>query len=248
MGVEYALNDGIATITMDDGKRNALSPQMFKELNAAFDRAESDNAIVVLTGREEVFSAGFDLKVIKAGGLDAISMLKAGYSITARIMEYPRPVISACNGHVLAMGVFMMLSTDYIIGTKGDFKVSANEVAIGMTMPRAAAEVLRQRLRPADFQRAVVLAEYFSVEDAREAGFFDELVEADQLLPRALSMAEQFKALDANAHYESKKRIRATTVSNINRSIPLDLADAAKRGATEAVKGVVKQARKSLRR
>ena len=77
MQIHYSLDSGVATIRMDDGKRNALSPQMFKELNAALDQAERDRAIVILTGREEVFSAGFDLKVMKAGGADALRMLHA---------------------------------------------------------------------------------------------------------------------------------------------------------------------------
>ncbi len=48
---------------MDDGKRNALSPQVLSDIYTALDRAENDKAIVVLTGRDDVFSAGFDLKL-----------------------------------------------------------------------------------------------------------------------------------------------------------------------------------------
>ena len=59
--IHYALNDGIATITLDDGKRNALSPQLLAGIYQALDQAERDDAIVILTGREGVFSAGFDL-------------------------------------------------------------------------------------------------------------------------------------------------------------------------------------------
>ena len=63
--VQYRQEDRIATIRIDDGKCNALSPQVLREIYEAFDRAESDRAIVILTGRESVFSAGFDLKVMK---------------------------------------------------------------------------------------------------------------------------------------------------------------------------------------
>jgi enoyl-CoA hydratase len=71
-------------------------------------QAESDRAIVILTGRESVFSAGFDLNVMKRGGAEALRMLRAGYALTARVLSYPHPVIVACNGHSLAMGVFLM--------------------------------------------------------------------------------------------------------------------------------------------
>ena len=134
--VTYELQDGVATLTLDDGKRNALSPAMLEAIEAALDRAEADQAMVILTGRDTVFSAGFDLKVMKSGGPQTLKMLRLGYLLSARVLEYPYPVIAACNGHVLAMGVFLMLACDYVIGTRGDFKVSANEVALGLTMPR----------------------------------------------------------------------------------------------------------------
>lgn len=228
--VRYSLEDGIATIQIDDGKRNAFAPSVLRDIYAAFDKAETDEAIVILTGRDDVFSAGFDLKVMNRGGSQAIGMLRLGYALPARVLTYPYPVIAACNGHVLAMGVFLMLSADYIIGTRGDFKVAANEVAIGMTMPRVAAALLRNRLRPADFQRAVTLAEYFDVEAARRAGFFDELAEPGDLMARARALAAGFQELDMLAHKESKRQIRKALVKKLRRNLPLDLVSAARQG------------------
>lgn len=224
--IHYSCQNGIAVIRLDDGKRNALSPAVLRDLSAAFDRAEAEQALVILTGREEVFSAGFDLKTMKSGGLDTLRMLRAGYSLTARVLEYPYPVIAACNGHVLAMGVFLMLSCDYIIGSRGDFKVSANEVALGLTMPRVAAAMLQHRLTPAAYQRAVTLSEYFPVEAAERAGFFDELVDPAQLLARAQALAAEYAKLSMPAHTASKRRIRSALIRHIRRSVPLDLKDA----------------------
>ncbi len=228
--VQYNLQDRVATIRIDDGKRNALSPQVLHEIYQALDRAESDRAIVIMTGRESVFSAGFDLHVMKRGGVNALRMLRAGYALTARVMAYPYPVIAACNGHALAMGVFLMLSADYVLGSRGDFKIAANEVAIGLTMPRVAAAMLRHRLNPAAFQRAVTVSEYFDVESALNVGFFDELVDPVDLIPRAETCASEFKALDLRAHRASKRRIRAALIRKIRFSIPLDLLDAVMMG------------------
>jgi len=228
--VEYSLQDRIATIRIDDGKRNAFSPQVLKAIYRALDKAESDRATVIITGREEVFSAGFDLNVMKRGGIAALRMLKLGYALTARVLGYPHPVIVACNGHVMAMGVFLMLSADYVIGTRGDFKVSANEVAIGLTLPRVAAAMLRHRLTPAAFQRAATLSEYFDVETAHRAGFFDELVDAHTLLPRAEALAVELTRLDQRAHTATKRRVRRALIRKIRYSIPLDLFDAVMMG------------------
>ena len=224
--VQYSLQGRIATLRIDDGKRNALSLEVLRAIYRALDRAESDDASVIITGRESVFSAGFDLGVMKRGGLEALRMLGAGYALTARVLSYPYPVIAACNGHALAMGVFLMLSADYVIGSRGDFKIAANEVAIGLKMPRVAAAMLRHRLTPAAFQRAVILSEYFDVESAQSAGFFDEVVDPAELITRAEAHAESLQSLDQRAHTASKRRIRAALIRRIHYSVPLDLLDA----------------------
>ena len=143
--VTYTLRDGIATIGIDDGKRNALAPQVLREIYGALDRAEADDAVVILTGREDVFSAGFDLNVMKRGGMNALRMLRAGYGLPARILGYPHPVIAACNGHCMALGVFLMLAADYVIGSRGEFRIAANEVAIGLRRPDGRARRPRYR-------------------------------------------------------------------------------------------------------
>ena len=232
--VEYSVNEQIATIRIDDGKRNALSPRVLSEIYDAFDRAERDRAAVILTGRESVFSAGFDLNVMKRGGTAALGMLRSGYALPARVLAYPRPVIAACNGHSMAMGVFLMLSADYVIGSRGNFRIAANEVAIGLTMPRVAAAVLRHRLTPAAYQRAVTLSEFFDVEAALAAGFFDELVEPADLMTRARVTAKKFGELDMPAHTASKRRIRRALIRKIRFSIPPDLLDAALIGLRRA--------------
>ncbi len=223
--VHYRLENQVATIRIDDGKRNALSPEVLRGIYTALDRAEADKATVILTGREGVFSAGFDLKVMQRGGMNALRMLRLGYALTARVLAYPYPVIAACNGHSFAMGVFLMLSADYVIGSRGDFRISANEVAIGMTIPRVAAAMLEQRLNPAAYQRAVTLATVFNVDEALTAGFIDELVEPADLPGRAETFARSLE-LDQTAHAESKRLIRARLIRKIRRSIPLDLVSA----------------------
>lgn len=234
--IQYSLQDRIATLRIDDGKRNALSPDVLREIYRALDRAESDRAAVIITGRDDVFSAGFDLNVMKRGGIEALRMLRLGYALTARVLAYPYPVVVACNGHVMAMGVFLMLSADYVIGTRGDFKVSANEVAIGLTLPRVAAAMLRHRLTPAAFQRAATLSEYFAVESALSAGFFDELVDAHDLIPRADAHAGKLCELDQRAHTATKRRIRAALIRKIRFGIPLDLLDALLMGVRGSLK------------
>ena len=234
--VTFEIEHSIATLTMDDGKRNALSPAMFDELYEALERAEREDAAVVITGREGVLSAGFDLKVMKAGGVQAVKMLRAGYGLTARLLSFPKPVVIASPGHAYAMGAFMLLSGDYRFGVPGPYTYVANEVAIGLPMPRVACEVLRLRLNPAARERAVILSEEFSPEEALQVGFIDALVPVERLLDEARSKAAALLELDPAAHAISKKRLRADTLRNIRASLPLDLGDAVVLGAKQVVK------------
>ncbi len=81
--VSMQLDEGIAAIHLDDGKVNCLSPRMIAAVNAALDQAEEAGAVVLLTGREGKFSAGFDLSVIQAGGNEARDMLTGGFLLAA---------------------------------------------------------------------------------------------------------------------------------------------------------------------
>ena len=120
--VSYELKEQIATIAMDDGKVNAFSIEMLSALHAALDRAEGDDAVVVLTGRDGCLTAGFDLKVFADGDEEKIlRMLQLGATLAERIMGFQTPVLIASPGHAVAAGAFMLLAADVRIGTDGVF-------------------------------------------------------------------------------------------------------------------------------
>jgi enoyl-CoA hydratase len=217
--VHFSVDESVATIAMDDGKVNALSPDMQLEINEALDHAELEGVgAVVISGNNRVFSGGFDLKVLTGGGDAAIEMLAGGFELAARILAYPKPVVMACTGHSIAMGSFLMLCGDHLIGAPSH-RVQANEVSIGLTMPGPALAILRHRLTPAAFQRAVGLSAEFKGESAVAAGYLDELAEADMVRPRAHEVAKGFTSLDARAHKESKLRARARVLDEIRTTI-----------------------------
>ena len=222
--VTYMLDGSTATIAMDDGKVNALSPRMLAEIGAAFDRARDDGAAVILTGRAGAFSAGFDLKVLRSTPEDAGAMVLGGFRLAEKILSFPRPVVVACTGHAIAMGAFLLLSGDHRVGAAGDFRIVANEVAIGLTMPHAAVEICRQRLTPAAFNRAVILAETFTPGDAVAAGFLDQVVPAERVLDTAREAAARFAQLNADAHAASKARVREHALAAIAKGIDADEA------------------------
>lgn len=219
----FEIIDGVALIKLDDGKANALSLPMQQAFNSALDQSQQAKLPVVITGRSGILSAGFDLKTLAASGQPAVDMLNGGIEIALRLLSFETPVVIACGGHAIAMGVFLLQCGDYRIGVAGNFKYSANEVAIGMTMPWSTIEILRQRLTPAALCRAVLLAETFTPTNGVENGLIDRIVTTEsELLPAALETAKSFLALNAVAHAASKNRLRSQVVAAIRDGLAKD--------------------------
>ena len=221
--VTYTLSGNVATIKMDDGKANVLSTAMIAELNAAFDKAEKDDAIVILTGRDGMFSGGFNLKEMQAGPKEAMILTSKGSKLARRILAFPRPVIALATGHTVAMGAFLMLACDYRMIIEGDYKVVLNETMIGMTMHNVGIELARYRLAKNYFNRCVINAEIFNPKGAVYAGFFDRVVPAEQA-PMAGPMAGQmFGQLNAKAFRNTKLRSRKAFFAILDQAIEDDL-------------------------
>jgi enoyl-CoA hydratase len=223
--VTYEFSNSVSTITMDDGKVNCLSPRMLSDLNTAFDRAEADKAVVLLSGREGRFSGGFDLAVFKRGGDELHDMLEAGARLAERVLSFPTPVLVACSGHALAMGAFLMLCADVRIGLEGPYKIGLNEVAIGLTVPHYGIEIARQRLTPSHFNRALITAEIYSPEQAVPAGFLDRAVPAADWAVACREEAAALARLDMPAHAATKHRARHGALMAIRSAIEADFGE-----------------------
>ncbi len=176
------------------------------ESSAGSDVYESqDKGSLVITGRPGIFSAGFDLKIISSGDSDAVaSMVKAGFTLLARIYNFPRPVIAACSGHGVALGAFLLCCADYRIGAKGQFIVQANETRNNMSIPTPILEISKSRIAKTHWYRAILNAEAYPVENAIEPGYLDEVTDAENLMNRAMEVANDLATL-GHPHYKITK-------------------------------------------
>ncbi|AZQ84318.1 crotonase/enoyl-CoA hydratase family protein [Colwellia sp. Arc7-635] len=220
--IDLDINEQIATITLKNGKVNAISHQVIAEINDALDQAEAASAVVILTGQPGIFSGGFDLKTMKESSDSAVALVTAGSTLSRRMLSFPFPIIGACTGHAIAKGAFLLLSCDHRIGSLGQFKIGLNEVAIGMTMHQAGIEIARNRLPINYLSRSVINAELFSPETAAVAGFLDTLVEPEQLMETAKSVAKQMLTLNMKAHHGTKLKERKDILVALDAAIELD--------------------------
>ena len=104
--IQYNCNEGIATLTLNNGKVNAISPDMVAAFNQCLDQAEKDRAIVIITGQPGILSGGYDLKVMTSSPENAINLVASGSTLARRMLAHPYPIIVACPGHAIAKGAF----------------------------------------------------------------------------------------------------------------------------------------------
>tara|TARA_B110000495_G_C22923442_1_gene539569 strand:- start:313 stop:1002 length:690 start_codon:yes stop_codon:yes gene_type:complete len=195
----------VSIITLNDGKANVFSPEMSKTISSLLDEVPDDKGSLVITGRPGIFSAGFDLKIISSGDASAVSsMIKTGFTLLARVYNFPRPVIAACSGHGVALGAFLLCCADYRIGAKGQFIVQANETRNNMSIPTPILEISKTRILKTHWYRAILNAEAYPIEKAIEPGYLDEVVEAESLMTRAMEVANDLATL-GHPHYKITK-------------------------------------------
>ena len=218
-----------AVVTMTTNPVNAQNRAFFADLHDAFDRLENDHpdSPVVLTGQGQRFSAGLDLGEhfpLFAGPPEGVADWFAAYRATnMRLFTYPRPTVAAVNGHAFAGGLITSAVCDRRIAVDTGARFALNEVPIGIPMPAVYVRMLTYAWGEQTAARASLFGETFDQDQAHTLGIFDELVPADQLLGRAVALAESIPE-DTLEHYAFTKRAaQAAALRDITElSDPLD--------------------------
>ena len=179
--------------------------------------AERDGAIVILTGREGYFSAGFDLKVFAGGDVEQVlEMLTLGATLAERILAFATPVITACPGHTVAAGAFMTLAADPADRCRGPLQDRPERGE-----DRADGAVVRDRARPPTAEPGALQPSCRQRDDVQLGrgghGWLPRRVVPADRQPRAASLtaAARTAELNAQAHTATKLRARAGALAAI---------------------------------
>lgn len=225
--VSYAVRDDVAWTRIDHGKANALSFEVLAGVDRCLTHAEQDPAVgaMVITGTPGFLTGGFDLSVMK--GADPAAMIRLvsdGGALFTRIYASPTPVVVAAPGHAVAAGALLLLAADERIGVEGPFQIGLIETKIGMFLPRWAIELAEERLSKRHFQVATVGARMYAPAGARDAGYLDEVVEADALEAAAQAAAKAWAELPAAAYESQVRVIRGERVAKLEAAVAADRA------------------------
>ena len=220
--ISYDLSDGVASLTLDDGKANALGFDMIETYRSHLAKAQSEADLIVIRGRPGVMSAGFDLKVMKTEPHRVADMVRMGAELLVETLMCPTPVIMASTGHAMAAGGLLMLTADIRLGMQGEFFYGLNETAIGMVMPDFGLELARYRLGETALDEAVLNAQLYSPSAAQQIGYLDH-VASSELFEQTLSdLIEKTQKLDLKAYRGTKKKLRYDLGQSILASLDAD--------------------------
>ena len=216
----------IAVVHIDDGKANALGPAVLAAIQDAVMAAEADDDIgaLVLHGRTGVFSGGFDLKVMKAGDMSAVTaMVSGGGELVRTCYGVGIPVVAACTGHAVAAGALLLLGCDLRIGPQAPASIGLPEVNIQMVLPSWALTIASDRLSKRHLQRALTLGTMYDADGAVDAGFLDELVPAGEVLDTAITRANDLLGpMHLPAYAETVARLRGEVLRTMDGQIAAD--------------------------
>lgn len=215
-------HSGVATLTMDDGKVNALDLDFFARLDAALDECADDPAIV-LTGRPGMFSAGLNTKTMAALDSDGLTDLLVQFGRTfLRVWLEPRPVVAAVSGHAIAGGTILAMVCDHAVAAEGDFGWGLTETTIGFPLPQWIIAVARGNVASHRVDDLLLPGRMVRPDEAVEVGFADEVRPPEHVLEAATEHAQALTQLPLATYAETKRRLRGAAVDAVAGSLEAD--------------------------
>lgn len=194
----------VATITLNRPEaRNAWSERMITSMLEVLERAEADAdaRVVILTGAGKSFCAGGDLRAMRdRSGMfegDTVGLrqqyMRGLQQITRRLDFFEKPIIAAINGAAVGAGLDLALMCDIRVASDRA-KLGSTFAAVGLIPGDGGAYLLT---RTVGFARAVELiltARLVQGEEALGLGLVHEIVPQDEVMPRALALAQLISA------------------------------------------------------
>lgn len=226
--MNYSIVDRIAQITLDDGKMNTMNWDFFSELNACLDRAEADQAqVVIFTSKPGVFSAGLDLKLLPTLSLpDKVKFQKTFAAAMLRIYLFPIPTIAAYRGHSIAGGAILSYACDRFMAVDGPYKIQINEIANNMALPGWILLICRSSIPPAFWKEALLHAHVYTPGEAFAKGILDDLIDENgDVLEAARVYARDLFRLSIPMYGVSKRFMRKKEVDDVLAAFDKELLD-----------------------
>jgi len=216
---------GIIIATFENGKTNSLDLEMLRALRNLVKRANEDDSIkgIILTGAGRAFCSGFDLPMFMGfKNLDeVITFFEEAELILVELFECHKPVVSAINGHAIAGGLIFAMASDYrIVSNHPKITLGMSEIKLGLALSVAQSEIMQFGYdSKKKFRDLMYFGRMLNVEAAKEYGIADELVDAENLLPRAKEVVKAWIDHPGRAFIKLKEGLKKPTADRIRKRL-----------------------------
>ena len=217
--VKYEQKDQVAVLTIDRPEAlNALNTQVLCDLDEAIAKVEQadDVRVVILTGAGRSFVAGADIGEMK--GFSAIDGTKFGVhggSIFLRLENLSKPVIAAVNGFALGGGCELAMACDIRLASE-KAKFGQPETGLGITPGFGGTQRLPRIVGVSKAMELILTAKTIGAEEAKAIGLVSEVYPAEELMDKAMELAQAICANAPIAVAESKRCIRMGMQTDIS--------------------------------
>ncbi|MCP3979647.1 MAG: enoyl-CoA hydratase/isomerase family protein [bacterium] len=226
--VDCTVVDGIARVVLARGKVNALNEALLAELNETLDELRDNTSVsaVLLTGRGNFFSFGFDVPQLYSHSEDEFTLFLQAFTRTyTSLFVYPKPVLAVINGHAVAGGCMLALACDRRIMVRGRHRIALNELAFGSSVFAGCVEMLNLCVGPRRAQSVLYDAAMYAPEEALELGLVDRIVDPDALEDAAAEEARTLAGHHDGAFRSVKLLLRGPVAETMRAREPRSIAD-----------------------
>jgi enoyl-CoA hydratase len=224
VSVSLAESDGIATVTLDDGKVNALDGEVVARLREALAAARSAHAIV-LAGRPGVLTAGLDVgRLTDMAAAERRELFADFGQLLLDLWIAPLPVVCAATGHAVAAGTLLALTSDHVVAAEGDYRWGLTEAQIGLELSDFSIALVRHRVPVEQVDRLLLQGVSVDPATAVRVGFAHETAPGSEVLDRAYVAARRLAGLPADAYARNKLRLRGASARVARERLGSDIA------------------------
>jgi enoyl-CoA hydratase/carnithine racemase len=215
MSVRLETRNGIAILTMDNPPENAFNSDMISLFNRFLDDIESDDALggVVITGAgDQFFSAGMDIQYVMKLETDALKrFFKELFTFFHRVFLFPKPMVAAVNGHVVASALAFSMCLDYRVMKKEKAVCTFPEIDVSIMPPSGCLAMVKYVVGNRITDLAFLSGRKFNGPAALNAGMVDELADPAGVVDRAVEVAVELGAKKPRLFAAYKQRFRGET-------------------------------------
>lgn len=223
--ISIQTQDKIAILKLDHGITNTINLDLVQEFHITLGELEVNpniQGLVITSNNSKFFSIGFDIPNLYPLPKDDFKNFYVAFNqLALALYTFPKPTITAINGHAIAGGCILALCCDYRFIAEGRKLMGLNEIKLGVPVPYLADCILRDLIGSRKARDILELGEFHPPEELLPLGMVDEILPPDELLPASIDKVKSLGEMPSEAYtlikHNRVKAIEADMQTNFER-------------------------------